>query len=267
VLEGPQLGVGQVRHKRLRPKEHAFEYGSYFLFLPMVQMSQRKGQDCAIGWNRLARMSFYDEDHGDGRGPERGGSLAWVREVFEQEGVLGVDGEIWLHCFPRVLGYTFKPVSFWYGHHAKGQLLAVLVEVNNTFGERHCYLLKNPKYGVELKADKVFHVSPFCAVKGEYRFRFMLKEGDSKRGERLASTVVRIEYFDEDGPLLITSVSGALEPLTQSNTQRAFFKYPFMTLGVVFRIHWHALRLWLKKAQFHSKPSPPKEMISSGAKP
>jgi len=267
VLEGPQLGVGQVRHKRLRPKLHAFEYGSYFLFLPMVQMSALNKQGLVLGWNRFAPMSFFDEDHGDGRGPENGGSLAWVREVFEKEGVLGVDGEIWLHCFPRVLGYTFKPVSFWYGHDAKGKLLAVLVEVNNTFGERHCYLLKDPKYGVELKADKVFHVSPFCAVKGEYRFRFMLKEMDSKGAGHSANTVVRIEYLDDEGPLLITSVSGSLEPLSKDNSRKAFFKYPFMTFGVVFRIHWHALRLWFKKAQFHTKPSPPKEMISTGLKP
>ena len=257
---GALLGWGPVRHTRLRPIEHAFAYPGYFLLLPMRRW-QKEGALADLAFNRWAALSFYDEDHGDGRSAQEGGALGWITELLQREGVLHADGEIWLQTFPRVWGYTFKPVSFWYGHDAKGQLLAVLVEVNNTFGERHCYLLKNPKYGVELKADKVFHVSPFCAVKGEYRFRFMLKEGDSKRGERLASTVVRIEYFDEDGPLLITSVSGALEPLTQSNTQRAFFKYPFMTLGVVFRIHWHALRLWLKKAQFHSKPSPPKEMI------
>ena len=259
--------MGQVRHKRLRPKVHAFEYGSYFVFLPMVQLSNQKAQEFALGWNRFAPMSFFDVDHGDGRSPEDGGSLAWVREVFEREGVQGVDGEIWLHCFPRVLGYTFKPVSFWYGHDASGQLLAILVEVNNTFGERHCYLLKDPKYGVELKADKVFHVSPFCAVKGEYRFRFMLKENASKGSRHGANTVVRIEYLDEEGPLLITSVSGSLEPLSKRNSSKAFFKYPLMTMGVMLRIHWHASRLWLKKAQFHRKPSPPKEMISTGAKP
>ncbi len=267
MLEGPQLGVGQVRHKRLRPKVHAFAYGSYFLWLPMVQMSQKKGDGSPLGWNRFAPMSFFDEDHGDGRGPKEGGSLAWAREVFEKEGVQGVDGEIWLHCFPRVWGYTFKPVSFWYGHDAQGQLLAILVEVNNTFGERHCYLLKHPKYGAELKADKVFHVSPFCAVKGEYRFRFMLKDSGTNQSEDPAHTVVRIEYHDEEGPLLLTSVSGTLSPLSAKNARQAMLKYPLMTFGVMFRIHWHALRLWIKKAQFHSKPSPPREMISNGAKP
>lgn len=265
-MDGPLLGLGQVRHKRLRPKEHAFAYGSYFLYLPMVHMSEQKNKQAPLGWNRFAPLSFFDVDHGDARAPSDGGSLAWVREVFEQGGVQGVDGEIWLHCFPRVFGHTFKPVSFWYGHNARGDLLAVLVEVNNTFGERHCYLLKDPKYGLELQADKVFHVSPFCCVKGEYRFRFMLTPGALQGGGHKAQTVARIEYFDEAGPLLITSVSGVLEPLTAANVKRVMFKYPLMTLGIVLRIHWHALRLWIKGVQFHSKPSPPKEMISNGVK-
>jgi DUF1365 family protein len=232
----------------------------------MVQMSEQKKRTGSLGWNRFAPMSFFDEDHGDARSQSQGGAVAWAREVLEQEGVMGIDGEIWLHCFPRVFGYTFKPVSFWYAHNAQGELLAILVEVNNTFGERHCYVLKNPRYGIELQADKVFHVSPFCEVKGEYRFRFMLKLSNAKSLEPQAKTVVRIEYLDEDGPLLITSVSGDLEPLSAHRVKQALLKYPFMTLGIILRIHWHALRLWLKKVQFHRKPTPPTEMISTSPK-
>jgi len=104
-------------------------------------------------------------------------------------------GEVWLHCYPRVLGFTFKPVSFWYCHRPDGSLRAIVVEVNNTFGERHCYLLDTPRYGAELRATKVFHVSPFCAVEGGYRFRFMLTPGMDR-------TVARIDYDDALGPLL-----------------------------------------------------------------
>ncbi|MDD2546040.1 MAG: DUF1365 domain-containing protein, partial [Burkholderiaceae bacterium] len=157
----PLLGFGQVRHKRLRPRQHAFAYPTFFLMLPLRSLA---ATDHGLPINRRGAVSFHDVDHGDGRSPAQGGALAWVDEVLRAEGVEDADGEVWLHCYPRVLGYAFKPVSFWYCHRADGHLRAILVEVNNTFGERHCYLLEHPRYGVEQQARKVFHVSPFCEV-------------------------------------------------------------------------------------------------------
>jgi DUF1365 family protein len=169
--------------------------------------------------------------------------------------VLDADGEAWLHTYPRVAGYAFKPVSFWYCHRADDSLAAVLVEVNNTFGERHCYLLAGPDlaFGREQTARKVFHVSPFCDVQGRYRFRFM------RTADR---TVARIDHDDDTGPLLQTSVSGHLVPLTERSARAAFFGMPMMTLGVLARIHWHALRLWLKRVPFFGKPAPPQAFIT-----
>ena len=164
-------------------------------------------------------------------------------------------GEVWLHCYPRVLGFTFKPVSFWYCHRADGNLRAVLVEVNNTFGERHCYLLDQPAFGVEQRAAKVFHVSPFCPVEGGYRFRFMLTP-DMQR------TVARVDFDDAHGPLIQTSVSGELEPLTPASSRRALWGYPLMTLGVITRIHLQAFKLFFKRAPFFRKPTPPAQFIT-----
>ena len=156
-----------------------------------------------------------------------------------------------------MLGYTFKPVSFWYAHDEGGALRAIVVEVNNTFGERHCYLLDAPRYGHELSAQKVFHVSPFCRVEGRYRFRFMRSERDDG-----ARTVARIDHDDEQGPLIKTSVSGALEPVTPASLRRALWAHPAMTLGVMARIHWQALQLWLKRVPFFSKPQPPEPFVT-----
>jgi len=205
--------------------------------------------------NRRAALSFYDCDHGDGRGPQQGGALLWLEELLRSEGITDADGEIWLHCYPRVLGFTFKPVSFWYCHRADGSLRAVLVEVNNTFGERHCYFLSQARFGVEQRADKVFHVSPFCPVQGQYRFRFMV----NAQGDR---TVARIDYDDMRGPLIQTSVSGLLQPYSLRAARYALWRYPLMTFAVVWRIHWQALRLSLKRVPFFRQPPAPESFVS-----
>ncbi len=248
----PLIGFGEVRHTRLRPARHAFRYDTFFLLLPLRSLRADPARAGALAFNRRGALSFHECDHGDGRSPRDGGVLAWLDALLNAEGIADATGEVWLHCYPRVWGYTFKPVSFWYCHRADGGLRAVVVEVNNTFGERHCYLLESPRYGAELQARKVFHVSPFCSVAGSYRFRFLRthKEGNER-------TVVRIAHDDADGPVLNTSISGELLPLCPGTVRRALWGYPGMTLALIARIHWQALRLWLKCVAIHRKPAPP----------
>lgn len=245
----PQIGFGQVRHTRLRPARNAFAYPTFFLLLPM--RSLHAGQQSPLRHNRGGAISFWDADHGDGRG----NAVQWLDEVLHGAGIGDADGEVWLHCYPRVLGYTFKPVSFWYCHRADGSLRAIVVEVNNTFGERHCYLLDEPSLGREMEAAKVFHVSPFCAVEGRYRFRFLFTPMRDR-------TVVRIDYDDAGGPLLQTSVSGELQLLTAASSRRALWRHPLMTLALIARIHWQAVRLAIKRVPFFSKPQPPAAFVT-----
>ncbi|MCV2370336.1 DUF1365 domain-containing protein [Roseateles oligotrophus] len=253
------IGRGQVRHRRLRPAQHAFAYRSYFLMLPLRALRRtpcpalhRNGR-----FSGLRCLSFSDADHGEG-GPD---CLAWLDDLLAREGVPDADGEVWLHCYPRVLGHAFKPVSFWYCQRADGGLAAIVVEVNNTFGERHCYLLQGPDLalGRELLASKVFHVSPFCRVAGRYRFRFMHSSGPAGQWR----TVARVDHEDEFGELLLqTSISGQLQPLTEASARAAFFAMPALSLMVLARIHWQAMRLWLKRVPFFGKPSPPESLLS-----
>jgi len=244
TLPQAQLGIGRVRHQRLRPVGHGFDYPTWFLLLPMRTL--RRQPNPSLRRNRGGWVSFHDADHGDGRAD----CLAWLDERLQAEGIRDASGEVWLHTYPRMLGVAFKPVSFWYCHRKDGRLRAIVVEVNNTFGERHCYLLDTPQFGMELRANKVFHVSPFAPVEGGYRFRFMFTPDRSH-------TVARIDFDDANGPLIETSVSGQLEPLTPQSVRRALWQYPAMTVGVVLRIHWQAFKLLCKKTPFFGKPLPP----------
>ena len=245
------LATGTVRHLRLRPATHAFDYRTYFLMLPLRRL--REQPDAALARNRFGLIAFHDRDHGDGSDD----CLAWLDAQLATAGIRDADGEIWLQTYPRVLGYVFKPVSFWYCHRQDGSLAAIVAEVNNTFGERHCYLLSgNVDFGRELRAQKMLHVSPFCHVEGLYRFRF------ARTPDRV---IARVEHDDAQGPLLITSVSGELAPATSSRQWRAFFGQPLMTFFVIARIHWQAMRLFAKRVPFVSKPPAPAQALTRGA--
>ena len=167
-----QLCFGQVRHKRLRPAATPSTTAPTSCACRCAAWA-RHGVGCALFRATAATCCrFTTRDHGDGAHAagrlDRRAAAARRRDRRRRRN-LAAD-------HPRVLGYVFKPVCFWFCHRADGALRAVLCEVNNTFGERHCYLLDTARdiaNGGELSARKVFHVSPFCAVAGGYRFRFM----------------------------------------------------------------------------------------------
>lgn len=267
AINRPQLCFGTVRHSRLRPAVHAFSYDVYFMRLPLRTMANAHSDISRLSrffsHNRFNLLSFYDKDHGG----DKQTPLTWIDALLEREGIKDADGEIWLQAFPRVLGYVFNPVSFWFCHRSDGELRAVLCEVRNTFGESHRYLLDTGEaipYGVELSARKIFHVSPFCEVTGNYHFRFMrTTQAYVEDRDGLAErTVARIAYDDAAGPLLQTSLSGISRPLSNAIVAKAFFLYPLMTFGVVAKIHWQALRLWVKRVPFFRKPQPPSHGMS-----
>lgn len=247
----PLISTGQVRHSRLRPAENTFSYGVFTLMLPLRALGDAGFDNRLCSRNRFNLIAFHDRDHGDGHSA----LLPWIDSLLHSEGISDADGEIWLQTFPRVLGYVFNPVSFWFCHRRNGELRAIVCEVNNTFGERHCYLLHGPDldWGREQVAAKVFHVSPFCRVEGRYRFRFMRQD---------TNIVSCVDHDDDAGPLLLTSLSGRLEPLTSRAARHAFFAMPALTLMIVARIHWQALKLALKRVPFFSKPQPPERFVT-----
>lgn len=250
-LEAPSLCEGWVSHLRLRPVRHAFAHRVFFLRVPVSAFERIGNRWLSIrGFNLL---SFRAEDYGprDGSDPR-----AWVETQLRLAGFPLPAGEIVLQAFPRVLGYVFNPISLWFVHDSRAHLRAVVCEVNNTFGERHNYVVTHPDLRPiaardVLSARKLLHVSPFCEVKGHYRFRF------GRRGKNLVATIDYHEGPETGDRLLLTSLVGRPRPLDAWRTLGAFLRHPLFTFGVIGRIHWHAFHLWRKKVPWFSKPPPP----------
>jgi len=247
VLANPAL----VTHARRGPLRHAFRtHADHLLFAPEHFRPPR-----LMSRNRFNLIAWHDADHGGPRGHGSGASWAW--EQLAAAGLARRPGMVMaLVTQPRFLGYWFNPVSFWMAIEGDA-LLAVIAEVNNTFGQRHSYLLAHPGFTpiaaeTELSAEKVFHVSPFQDVAGEYRFRFALQP------DRIA---IRIAQIDGSGGV-DTAMAGPLRPLSPTAILASALRRPGGALRVVAQIYWHALRLKLKGAAYRRLPALPSEDIS-----
>jgi len=243
-----------IVHRRLRPRENAFRYRVGYLCLGLDELASAAGRWLKV--DRRGLVSFRRADHGARDGSDL---RAWLRDILDGHSLAATcDGDVVLMTMPRMLGYVFNPVSFWFCRDRAGALRAVLCEVNNTFGESHCYLVHREDRGpilpgMWLEGRKVFHVSPFLPVEGGYRFRFRLDDGCAH---------VDVNYHDAQGLMLATSVGGRREALDDRGVLRRFLGNPTMTLAVVARIHWQALHLWRKRAKFYRKPVPPSELVT-----
>jgi DUF1365 family protein len=241
----------RIAHSRNRPRRNAFAYDVCYFAIPVAQWT-RGTRSCFFSIDRPNLFSLQSRDYGDSARPPS----QWIAETFAAHGIATDQAHIVLLTLPRLMGYAFNPVSFWLCFDEG--LRAVLCEVNNTFGERHCYLCSHDDHrpirdGEPLVVRKAFHVSPFLDVAGSYRFGFACD------GARIA---IRIDLVDEEGVLLATSMRGDAVPMTPGALLRAAISYPLQTLKLVARIYHQALRLRLKGVRRHHKPPPPAEFVS-----
>jgi DUF1365 family protein len=168
-----------------------------------------------------------------------------------------VAARIAILCYPRILGYAFNPLTTYFVHDRSGRLRLMIYEVNNTFGERHTYVLPVDGTGadgtVAQETRKVFYVSPFNQVEGRYGFRVTPPADTVALGVSLKTA---------EGPLLKAHFRGDRRPLTDKTLLAATARMPLMTLKVMAGIHIEAARLWLKGLRIVRRPKPPAEPFS-----
>lgn len=225
---------GQVYHHRVATVEHQFTNKIFFIRFPLSRISELKNPLFSV--DRWGLFSFYRKDHGHLDGSDL---WAWAIGKLKEGGVKEEITEIELQTLPRILGFVFNPVSFWFCYSGNEEV-AVIAEVNNTFGKTHSYVI--PRDSRIHK--KTLHVSPFFKINGEYRFSF------SKKGDRCEAG---ISYFKDNKPQLFASVTGTANAWTTGNLFWTWISHPLMTFAVVVLIHWYAIILYLKKVPFFGK--------------
>jgi uncharacterized protein len=245
-MVAPLLFKSKVRHRRLIPKENYFCYKTFYIAIDLMKKNTLSS-NFIFGINRRALLSYKDKDHG-----QRDGSdvLQWAKSILSSNDVNNITSII-LVAMPRVLGYVFNPVSFYFCRCDNDKLRAVIVEVNNTFGETHSYLCLPEENKTDitnktwLTATKEFHVSPFMERKGHYHFRFDIKKNQSN---------IIIHYTVDHKKMLVTSIQSTHQVLNLKNCLFSALKIPFMTFKVVFLIHYQACKIFLKKIAYVKKP-------------
>lgn len=248
------LYVGSVMHHRLRPKQHRLRYSIFYLLLDLDEIDALASKLRLFSHNRFNLFSFYDRDHGEA-------ATTSPRDRIErhlQEAGIEYGGPIQLLTMPRILGYAFNPLSIYFCRRHNSSLSAILYEVNNTFGERHNYLIpvaSGAKGQIRQESCKSFYVSPFMSTDMVYSFSVLPPEKD------LAVSVIG---RDTEGPLIVAKLAATRQDLTDATLARAFCVYPLLTLKVIVGIYWEALLIWLKGIRLQHRPSPPDQIVTIG---
>ena len=247
------LYVGTVMHQRHRPKKHLLKYKVFSLLLDLEELSLLSQNLHFFSYNAFNLFSFHDRDFGNGNGSSL---IRYVRKQLASHGMRDISGPIRLLAYPRILGFVFNPLAVYYCYKDTGKLGAVLYEVNNTFGQRHSYLIPIQQDHDEItlhQCKKQFYVSPFVSMDTNYQFRV---EAPTNKLH------LEIRETNPEGKLLDACFSGLRQEITDWTLLRLFFTHPLMTLKVVLGIHWEALKLWMKKIPLVPRPDPPKTSIT-----
>lgn len=256
----------QVMHARFSPRAHRFNYRLFLFALDLDELETLAGRLKLFSLHRRTPYRFREADYlpvqeavhnATPTAPASSGSppQSLKERVVAYLAGHGIDltgGRVLLVTLPRVLGYHFNPVSFYFCEDREGKPVAAIAEVTNTFREMKPFLLGpetfrrsaqgRPEF--HLRVPKHFYVSPFSDVDVAFDFKLQLP------GDRLS---VQIDDYVGEARTLTSTLAGPAQPLTDRKLAWFAVKYPLLTLRIIALIHWHALRLFLKKVPWFRK--------------
>ena len=233
---------GTVIHKRFKPRFHFFKYKVFSLLIDLSELNILDKNISFFSYNRFNLISFYDKDHGERDGKSL---VEWVKKNLNENKIDHENVKIKLLCYPRILGYVFNPLSVFYVYNKKEELISILYEVKNTFGEQHTYFFKVANDNLlQHNCEKKFHVSPFIEMNCNYFFRIL------KPSQKIS---VIIDQYQLNEKILYASQDGIRVDLTSSELIKSYLKHPFMTFKIISAIHYEAFKLWTKGIRFIKK--------------
>lgn len=242
---------GVVFHQRHKPVGHKFSYRVFSFLVDLDKLDEIAQRRRLFSRNKFNLFSFYDRDHGAGR-PDN--ITVYLRSALKSAG-LPEAKKITALFYPKILGYAFNPLAVFFCYGASGGVNAIFYQVNNTFGERHTYLVpvERGDNSLEHWVDKKFHVSPFIEMEMRYRFRI------DPPGEKIG---IDIEVHDGEGRLLNAAFNGKTDMTADPNLGALFFRYPLMMIKVIAGIHYEALRLLAKGLRLRAGTPSPEEPVT-----
>jgi DUF1365 family protein len=243
MIKNSYIYTGTVIHKRFKPKIHKFSYKVFSLLIDLSEIDLLHKTLRIFSYNKFNIVSFFNKDHG----PRDGSSLKnWVIDNLKKNNIESNEVKIKLLCYPRIFGYVFNPLSVFYVYDKNSDLIVILYEVKNTFGEQHSYIFKTKKEQnlIQHVCKKKFHVSPFIEMNCVYFFRLL------KPGNKIS---VIIDVQDSEGKILYASQEGVKSELNNNNLFKSYLKHPLMTFKIIIVIHFEAFKLWIKGIKFIKK--------------
>ncbi len=233
-------------HQRLAPKNHSFKHDIFMFYIDLDEVELLGWLLALFSHNRRNVYSFRDADH------EPAGNGSLKQRILQHVTANGIEikgsPRVMLLTLPRVFGYIFNPISVYYCFDALGQPVCAVAEVGNTFREMKLYLLGPGNLGADAIFQKTtakhFYVSPFSRLDLKFDFRLRVP------GETLN---IKIDDLEGGEKILMSALTGCRAALGNRNLLWFSIKYPMVTLKVIFLIHWHAFRLWLKRVPFYRK--------------
>ena len=236
MIKNSYIYTGTVIHKRFKPKLHIFNYKVFSMLIDLSEIDLLHKSLKIFSYNKFNIISFFNKDHG----PRDGSSIKeWVIDNLKKNNIDCSDIQIKLLCYPRIFGYVFNPLSVFYIYDKNSDLISILYEVKNTFGEQHTYIFKTDGNNnlIQHVCKKKFYVSPFIEMDCVYFFR-LLKPGDK--------ISIIIDQNDKAGKILFASQDGVKGEISNDNLIKSYLSHPLMTFKIILAIHFEAFKLWSK---------------------